>query len=244
MKAEHRKELQTNTLADSLGKIIEGAKHGPSRKTVFIVGAIALAILLFYLWRWFHHSSEEETAKRFADLEALANGEAVDTLARTDKNAANVGAFGGEREREKLELKALADFAEENKGTVPGRMARLRQARLAFHCGLRDLGAQVGHDEAVANIKSAAETYEKLIEEMRDQPHILQEVMLNAARSRETLGEVEPAKKHYERLAKEFPDTLAGQMAKDAAERLTKDPAGVEEVSKALNIRAAAKGGN
>lgn len=58
MKAEHRKELETNILADKMGKLITGAKHGPSRGFLFyaVIGLVSVAAL-FLLYRYFATSS-------------------------------------------------------------------------------------------------------------------------------------------------------------------------------------------
>jgi hypothetical protein len=53
MKAEHRKELETNILADKVGKLITGAKEGPSRGFVFYLTAgLAAVVVAFLLYRW------------------------------------------------------------------------------------------------------------------------------------------------------------------------------------------------
>ena len=38
MKAEHRKELETNILAQQLSRVFEGLKQGPSRTTLLYIG--------------------------------------------------------------------------------------------------------------------------------------------------------------------------------------------------------------
>src|SRR5438128_2541081 len=45
MKAEHRKELETNILADKMGKFITGAKTGPSRGSVRYLVIAAVVVL-------------------------------------------------------------------------------------------------------------------------------------------------------------------------------------------------------
>ena len=51
MKAEHRKQLETNTLADTLGKIIQSVKHGFNRNAWIVVGVIVAGFVLFLIWR-------------------------------------------------------------------------------------------------------------------------------------------------------------------------------------------------
>jgi hypothetical protein len=50
MKAEHRKELHTNTLADNLGRMIQGSRS-MSRRTVLIVVLVVGLLLGFWVWR-------------------------------------------------------------------------------------------------------------------------------------------------------------------------------------------------
>src|SRR5947209_5443825 len=50
MKAEHRKELQTNTLADNLGRMIQGGRN-LSRRTVLIAVVVVGLLLGYWMWR-------------------------------------------------------------------------------------------------------------------------------------------------------------------------------------------------
>ena len=53
MKAEHRKELETNILADKMGKLISGAKEGPSRGFLFyLLVGLAAVVVAFLIYRW------------------------------------------------------------------------------------------------------------------------------------------------------------------------------------------------
>lgn len=50
MKAEERKELETNVLADRMGKIVQKVKSGPSRRSVvwlLVVGAAVIGVILY-----------------------------------------------------------------------------------------------------------------------------------------------------------------------------------------------------
>ena len=61
MKAEHRKELETNVLAQHLEKAYQGLRQGPSRTTIlWIVGAVAV-LLIYLLFRYFMSSSASAT---------------------------------------------------------------------------------------------------------------------------------------------------------------------------------------
>src|SRR5262249_47734485 len=77
MKAEHRKELQTNALADRMGRLIQRMKTRPKRGTVvtwLLVGLLVLAVVIFF---WSRRSRSEEGARKWrlfeeADLQTLS----------------------------------------------------------------------------------------------------------------------------------------------------------------------------
>lgn len=50
MKAEHRKQLQTNALADRMGRIVQGLKQKPQKRTVFYVALGLIIVLGVFLW--------------------------------------------------------------------------------------------------------------------------------------------------------------------------------------------------
>jgi hypothetical protein len=60
MKAEQRKELETNTLADKMGQTMQRVKAG-TRRTVllYLLGVLLLAIALFIAYRWYATSTAE-----------------------------------------------------------------------------------------------------------------------------------------------------------------------------------------
>lgn len=61
MKAEERKELVTNTLADKMGKFVQKVKGGPSRRTLFWVVLLAVVGLgVFFYFRYKGLEREEE----------------------------------------------------------------------------------------------------------------------------------------------------------------------------------------
>jgi hypothetical protein len=51
MKAEHRKELETNALADRVGRAVQGMKQAPQKRTVLwlvLIGIVVVVAVLFY----------------------------------------------------------------------------------------------------------------------------------------------------------------------------------------------------
>jgi hypothetical protein len=59
MKAEQRKELETNILADKMGRAVQRVKTSPRRTvTVYLVVAVAVVVGLAFSYRWYRQSVE------------------------------------------------------------------------------------------------------------------------------------------------------------------------------------------
>jgi hypothetical protein len=94
MKAEQRKELETNTLADKMGHVMQRVKASPRRTffTYFFIIA-ALAAVSWFGWRYY---SETKRASSFQWLQIYDGaGNHIMTLAETDKttNAGKAARF-------------------------------------------------------------------------------------------------------------------------------------------------------
>lgn len=192
MKAEHRKELQTNVLADRLGRLYEGVTEGPSRTTWLVLGVAALVVVLVLAWRYFAASAEAISAARWVRLDGLTTaGELEDFI--NDKD---------------------------NKGTPQLNAARFELARMSLAEGLREMGKPLRRPEAVGQVRKAAETYEQLAGESGEVPLLQAEALAGAARAYESLGEFAKAKAFYERLVKEHGKSALAQEAGASLERL------------------------
>src|SRR4051794_33450609 len=125
MKAEHRKELETNVLADRLGHLVTNFKQGISRSTAIVLGVIALGVVLFLIWRYFHLASQDRNASLWFAWDQLNAPEEFDRLAAQNPTT----------QRDQLELKRLEEFASEqkNKGTTQARLAQFQIGRLALY---------------------------------------------------------------------------------------------------------------
>jgi len=74
MKAEHRKELETNVLADGMGHLVRTMKERPRRSTLGYAAAAVVALLvLLFISQWFHRS-REDNAERWFMFENGTNG--------------------------------------------------------------------------------------------------------------------------------------------------------------------------
>jgi tetratricopeptide (TPR) repeat protein len=201
MKAEHRKELQTNVLADRLGKAIQGIKEGPSRGTMLLVGGVALVALLAFVWWYFWSTSQAAESARWAQWDGLTTPAALDSFAQN----------------------------KENQGTPQGRLARFQIARLSLLGGLSKLGPD--RAAALESIRKAAGLYEGLVNEASDTPLLAQEALLGAGKAHESLGDVEKARGFYQKLADGHPDTPFAKDARAQLERLEKDGKDLQELA-------------
>ena len=193
MKAEHRKELMTNTLANRLGEAVQSMKEGPSRGSLFVLAAIGLIVILALVWHYLASSGEESDSARWLKWDSVATPE---------------------------QLKA---FVESNKGAdgqAQGRLARLEEARRSLHEGLRQLGNAGTRKKALDELKEAAGLYEKLAEECADKPLLHQQALMGAAKANEGRGEAEQARKYYQQLHDKYGNSVFGQEAAEQIQRL------------------------
>ncbi len=66
MKAEQRKELETNALADRMGHLVQRMKTQPRRSTLYyVLGGIAVMVIVFLIARWFQVSRQENSQRWF-----------------------------------------------------------------------------------------------------------------------------------------------------------------------------------
>jgi hypothetical protein len=183
MKAEHRKELQTNELADRVGRALQGMKEGPSRGTWVALGLVALVLVLYFVWNVVKQHSETTNSTLWERWSSLASPEQLET------------------------------FAKESPDSVPGRLARFRLARLGLTQGVANLGNATQRNQAIDQVRRAQELYEQLAGETANQPILQQEALLNSGKALETLGDNDRAKDMYNRVKRDYPNTPAAREA-------------------------------
>jgi hypothetical protein len=111
MKAEHRKELETNKLADKIGGVVQSFKEGPSRNAIIYGSIVVVAILLIIVYRWVSANATATDSNRWLRLEQITSRD------------------------------ELQSFSKENPDTEQGRVARLQLARIDLVNGLTNLGS-------------------------------------------------------------------------------------------------------
>src|SRR5258708_1156609 len=109
MKAEQRKELQTNSLVRFLERLKHNFKGGPSRKATVIWGIVILALGVFVVWRIASLRSEANNSNRWLAVDEFSALD-LDRYVRSDEGP-------------------VADFVKKNSGTVQANIIRLEKAR-------------------------------------------------------------------------------------------------------------------
>jgi hypothetical protein len=192
MKAEHRKELQTNTLSATLAGWIESLRAGPTTGSVIFWAFILLAIGCIVGWRYYSASSREARSALWTKVE----------------NADSP--------------KELLEIAEANPGTQVARAARFESARLQLRQGLDKIlsNLDVEREEAWKDVKAAEEEYAKLSTELIEHPVMVQEALFGLAKAREGQGNIDGALEAYEKLTKKYGETPLGKIATEQMEKL------------------------
>lgn len=202
MKAEHRKELQTNLLADRLGKLAKGIQSPQSTPiALWVLGLLAVAVLVGW---YFSTGTSKANSQLWADLEEDTYNK--DLIAAED---------------------SFKKLSQDSPRTMPGRTARFQRARLLLPSGLEELGSSQ-RDFAAKRVGEARSLYRQLSGECPDEPLLAQEALMGAAKAEEALagvskddkpeeaeGSLDEALKLYRQLADKYPDSYLGKKAKE-----------------------------
>ena len=210
MKAEERKEIETNSLVLLVQRIRRNANW---RAVYYIVGALALLITGIILYRYF---TSESLRARDAIMEQLAAADTVDKLKEGMEQ--HRGTFYGS-----LFKLHLARYLLKTDG-----LPKLGTDRWD------------PRNRAAENIENARAYYIELTGELKEKEHpaLVQESWIGAAQAEEALvglpkteggsdsrGDVNKAIEYYENAAKIFADTEFSKRYKERADKLknTKD---------------------
>lgn len=208
MKAEHRKELQTNLLADRMGRLVQGIKAGPRSSSAFawVIAVLALVVLAGWYWAGYQNARQSE------DWVRLLN----DPRTEGRDPAAY---YGG--------------IARQTPGSLAGRTARFQEARALLNRGLTTFFTPDVHGQAVQDLDNAGKLYRRLLGECQGNAVLEQEALLAAGKVEETLsaepdrdnpdqklGSLDRALAFYRRLADTYPDSYEAELAKKRIDEL------------------------
>ena len=189
MKSEHRHELKTNELeriAADWGHASERYVQDHTNQLVVVaVALVAIAIGVIY-WRMSSGSYQRQSWRALSDANSTADYGTV-----ADKYA----------------------------GTKVAAWARLREGEAELSSGIRLLFTD--RDAGRSDLKKAEENFQKVAGDRTAPPEVIERALFNLARCRESLPPKssgaatinDAAIEAYERLLKEFPDTIYKELA-------------------------------
>jgi tetratricopeptide (TPR) repeat protein len=201
MKAEHRKESPTHAVTEHVGRFLKDVKNRPSNTSIIFCLVLVLVVALVIGWMNYRKWEQKSDAARWFK-------------------------FGSATTLEELEA-----VDKDNQGTIPALMARFEEARVLLRKGLEKYASsdEKERTDAQANIKKAAELYEKLakqVDEFRGLssadsagPLLQQEALRGAAKAYESQGDLDQALTYYKRLKDSKPES---ELTHHAAERVQK----------------------
>ncbi|HEV3203976.1 MAG TPA: tetratricopeptide repeat protein [Gemmataceae bacterium] len=228
MKAEHRKELHTNLLADRMGRLIKNVKSGSrstSATTWAIVGIGLATIVGWYIANLF----KEKQTSPWVQLETTPD----------------VGSLGNEGFLQTI--RNYNQIIQDYPGTTAARTARFQKARLMLQKGLTTYYSTNTHGQALDDLEKARELYKELVPECKNLAFLEEEAILGLAMAEESLvgipkkdgdesrGNLDEALKWYEKLVKDYPDSFQGQRAKKRLEDIKDNRPQIEGLLAELN---------
>jgi len=207
MKAEHRKELETNTLSATLAKWVESLRGGPTNASLVFWGFLILAVALIVGWRYYSVTTQQARSALWMKLEGATTAD------------------------------DLQGVAQAGPGTPPARYARFERARLLLKQGLEKVLAatEKEREDARNNLAEAAKEFEALAGELNNTPLLAQEALYGLAKAREAQGDVKGALDAYERLTNKYKNSPLGKQAEEQFSRLKENPKAAEEFYAKLN---------
>jgi hypothetical protein len=211
MKAEHRKELETNTLAQGASSLVDRIKTGRVGN-YWIIAIVAAVVIVGGVW-WY----------------AAREGRKADAATW----AAYVGVMRGPTNSE------IDDFVKNNDKTTAAQLARLEQARMRL--GLEGITLMRSDESAqrakgVENVEKAREDLLKLAEEFKKDPSLRSAILLDAAEAELALAGV-PKAKDASGTERRGSVQAAAQLYRDAAKTIGEaTPAGEGLVKRAEEV--------
>ncbi len=212
MKAEHRKELHTNYLADRMGRLVQGMRAGP-QSTGSTVAWVLISLTIGTVVVWYVTAMNSNRSPLWVKFEEDA----------TQRN-----------------LAGLEKLTRDHPGTLPARASRFEIARVDLQSGLANLYSSQ-RDSAIAQVKNAKRLYENLVKECAGDPILAPQALIGAAKAEEALvgipkgdnpaeGEesLDKALGYYEELVKDYPKSFLAKTAQERIDNLgktTNDPA-------------------
>jgi hypothetical protein len=218
MKAEQRHRLETNSLADRMGRVVETVRSAPATQSLALWLGIIVVLIVIIAWQFFRSAGHAETSALWRTLDA---------------GTRDTGDFP----------QSLQSLVDDHPGTTVATSAGFQLARVKLQEGQVNLGNSLEMDrkDAIKKLLDARNKYANLAKESADIPLLMQESLLMQAKidesligvpdpekPTETLSTLAKAKSAYEAVATKYPDSAAGLAAKKRLEDLEKNQAQIE----------------
>jgi hypothetical protein len=226
MKAEHRKELQTNALADRINRFFRGVKtKTQSTSTLFWVIVVLLVGAVIGGWWYFRWSSNRSRSAMWVAMDTAVGEKQF----AEEEQGTKIPFHGGTDRLKKLQdaEDELTNIIDQHKGSKAALMARFQLAQLTLRSKGIDMLAERGKTPfALASIKEAQKQYEALADDCKDDPFWCPKALLGKALCVETLTLEDPknldrAIALYRELVDGHGDSAAGQEAAGRLKQLT-----------------------
>jgi hypothetical protein len=216
MKAEHRKELQTNLLADRMGRMVQRVRNRPSRRTVLWI-LLAVVVVVIYLGFSIYRSNQ----RAIVSTNWMMLGEEYITTA-TPKGGVTQNPW-------------VVEYRDTNAGLA----ARYQFAWLRlWDQGLKHLISNPVR--ALVNIKDSEKDFAILSEDCKDDPILAPEAgyamaVIEETKTVEDRASLDKAIARYKTVASKYKDSAAGRAAAQRADYLEKNRSSVEEFYAFMN---------
>jgi hypothetical protein len=174
MKAQHRHQLQTNALAEGMGRLVKGLKASPKNTSILVWVFLILALATYIFWQYQVSASQTTRSAQWVEVD-------------TDLRDGSQGDGGTSK---------LASFGDDNAGSIAGRTALFAVARHLYQEGQNHILAlfQNERKQAVENLVNARTLYKRLANECLDSAALAQEALMGVAKIDETLSAVHDPK--------------------------------------------------
>lgn len=219
MKGEHRKELETNALADRIGKFLTKFK-GERKYALWLVAALAGIMLI--VWYWFASSSPSQTSTLWTQYDAANSVQLMEKIAEANPGTNPAMAAQFQIARHKLHEGILALGTPSRRTEAVGKIldARKLYKKLLDTCKSYPTLAQ----EALMSLASSEESLVGIPD---------------PGKPEQSAGDLDQAIAHYQELTRSYPESPPG---KEAASRLKlledpKEKARIRTFYEELNTR-------
>lgn len=173
MKAEHRKELQTNLLADRLGRLVKGVRSGPLSMGAIVWTVIILVALVGAIWL-FNRGGSSSGSDAWVRLDGNEDPAALQRIA-DDHPGTSVGRAARLERARILLAHGLAGICPDDRATPEDKTKE--------------------RDRAIQDLEDTRDVFRTLASEAGSDPLLAQEAFVGAAKAEEALVQVPKADK-------------------------------------------------